>query len=109
MNIQLQLKPEIEARLIAQAATQGLSVEAYVESLIEDSLKTNSEQSAYKVSTKQAALNDWEYAINEINDSDARKQQQRKQNIKQLFDSWNELDEQQETLEIIECMKGISI
>ncbi|MFK0731098.1 MAG: hypothetical protein ACFKPT_23130 [Gloeotrichia echinulata GP01] len=98
MNIQLQLKPEIEARLIAQAATQGLSVEAYVESLIEDNLKTKSVRSADKVSTQEQ----W----------DAIKQQQRKENIKQLFDSWNDLDEQQEqqeTLEIIESMKGISI
>lgn len=64
------------------------------------------------VTMKHAALNDWEQAINEINDSDVIKQQQRKENIKQLFDSWNDLDEQQEqqeTLEIIESMKGISI
>ncbi|MBD2603426.1 hypothetical protein H6G81_02485 [Scytonema hofmannii FACHB-248] len=60
----------------------------------------------------QTSLNQWQNAINEINHSDTVKQQQRKTNIKKLFDSWNELDEQQEeqqTLKIIESMKGISI
>jgi hypothetical protein len=61
---------------------------------------------------KQTSLNDWENALNEINHSDTIKQQHRKTNIKKLFESWNELDdqqEQQETLEIIESMKGVSI
>ncbi|MCW5317328.1 hypothetical protein GTQ43_27050 [Nostoc sp. KVJ3] len=64
------------------------------------------------VTLKQTSLNQWENAINEINCSDAVKQQDRKTNIKKLFELWNELDEeqeQQETLEIIESMKGISI
>jgi hypothetical protein len=38
MTIHLQLKPEIEARIIAEAAAQALSVEAYLASLIEESL-----------------------------------------------------------------------
>ncbi|MBW4567097.1 MAG: hypothetical protein KME31_03450 [Tolypothrix carrinoi HA7290-LM1] len=62
--------------------------------------------------TRKTSLNHWENAINEINHSDPVKQQERKKNIKKLFESWNELDEQQEqqtTLEIIESMKGISI
>ena len=46
MTIQLQLKPEIEARLIAEAAAQGLSVEAYLASLIENSL-TNHEENFF--------------------------------------------------------------
>ncbi|WP_448265396.1 hypothetical protein [Nostoc sp. DSM 114159] len=61
---------------------------------------------------KQTSLNNWENALNEINQSDAVKQQERKTNIKKIFESWNELDEQEEqqkTLEIIESMKGISI
>ncbi|MDZ8056522.1 MAG: hypothetical protein RMX68_032070 [Aulosira sp. ZfuVER01] len=61
---------------------------------------------------KQTSLNDWENAIKEINHSDRTKKQYRKTNIKNLFDSWNELDEQQEqqeTLEIIKSMNGISI
>lgn len=64
------------------------------------------------VTMKQTSLNQWENAINEINYSDTVKQQEKKKNIKELFESWNELDEeqeQQETLEIIESIKGISI
>ncbi|OYD93165.1 hypothetical protein CDG76_20965 [Nostoc sp. 'Peltigera membranacea cyanobiont' 210A] len=63
------------------------------------------------VTMKQTSLNNWENALNEINQSDAVKQQERKTNIKKIFESWNELDEQEEqqTLKIIESMKGISI
>lgn len=64
------------------------------------------------VTMKQTSFNQWENAINEINHTDTVKQQGRKTNIKKLFESWNELDEeqeQQESLEIIESMKGISI
>lgn len=64
------------------------------------------------VMMKQTSLNYWENAINEINHGDVVKQQERKTNIKKLFELWNELDEQEEqqkTLEIIESMKGISI
>ncbi|MBD2528665.1 hypothetical protein H6G97_03445 [Nostoc flagelliforme FACHB-838] len=64
------------------------------------------------VTMKQTLLNNWEDAIHEINQSDAVKQQERKTNIKKIFESWNELDEQEEQqqiLEIIESMKGISI
>ncbi|MEA5504833.1 hypothetical protein VB735_17315 [Halotia wernerae UHCC 0503] len=61
---------------------------------------------------QKTSLNTWEKAINEINHPDAIKQQQRKTNIQQLLESWNESgdqQEQQETLEIIQSMKGISI
>jgi hypothetical protein len=64
------------------------------------------------VTMKQTSLKNWENAINEINESDAIKKEHRKTNIKRLFESWNELDdqqEQQETLEVIESMNGISI
>ncbi|HLP89158.1 MAG TPA: hypothetical protein VK184_11290 [Nostocaceae cyanobacterium] len=61
---------------------------------------------------KQTSVKKWENAINEINQSDAIKKEQRKNNIKQLFESWQELDneeEQKEILAIIESMSGISI
>ncbi|TAE61734.1 MAG: hypothetical protein EAZ87_00730 [Nostocales cyanobacterium] len=64
------------------------------------------------VTMKQTSLKNWENAINEINESDAIKKEHRKTNIKRLFESWNESDdqqEQQETSEIIESMNGISI
>ena len=64
------------------------------------------------VTMKQTSLKNWENAINEINESDAIKNEHRKTNINRLFESWNESDDQQEqeeTLEIIESMNGISI
>jgi predicted Zn-dependent protease len=60
--------------------------------------------------TIKRSLNQWENAINEINYSDTVKQQERKTNIKKLFDSWNELDEQEEqqqTLEILESFMKV--
>ncbi len=38
MTLTLQFKPEVEARIIAQAAAKGVSVETYLESMIEESL-----------------------------------------------------------------------
>ncbi len=64
------------------------------------------------VTMKQTSLKKWENAINEIHESDAIKKEDRKNNIKRLFESWNESDdqqEQQETLEIIESINSISI
>ena len=64
------------------------------------------------VTMKQTSLKNWENSIKEIDESDAIKKEHRKTNIKRLFESWNESDdqqEQQETLEIIESMNGISI
>lgn len=43
MTIHLTLKPEMEARLIAQAAARGISVEQYLESLIEERLAIQEE------------------------------------------------------------------
>ncbi|AFZ56604.1 hypothetical protein H6G54_00535 [Anabaena cylindrica FACHB-243] len=56
MTIQLQLKPEIEARLFAEAAAKGVSVEVYLESLIENSL---------------ASQEDWEAALTDLINSPA--------------------------------------
>lgn len=56
---------------------------------------------------KQTSINDWNNAIDKINNS---KQDQEK--IKQLFESWAELDdenEQKETLKIIDSLEDISI
>jgi hypothetical protein len=43
MTIQLNLKPEMEAHLIAQATMQGVSVDRYLESMIEQHLATQTE------------------------------------------------------------------
>lgn len=67
MTIQIQLKPEIEALLIAQAATQGLSVEVYLESWIEDSLISQEKPSFYQVSNQE----EWETILTELINSSA--------------------------------------
>ncbi|MEH2415735.1 hypothetical protein [Nostoc sp.] len=67
MAIQLQLKPEIEARLIAEAAAQGLSVEAYLASLIENSLTSHRKSFFYQVSTQE----EWEAILTDLINSPA--------------------------------------
>jgi hypothetical protein len=67
MTIQLQFKPEIEARLIAEAAAQGLSVEAYLASLIENSLTSHEESFFYQVSTQE----EWEAILTDLINSPA--------------------------------------
>jgi len=66
-TIQLQLKPEIEDRVITQANKQGLSIESYIESLIEDSLKNQEKKSSSQVTTEE----DWETALMNLINSPA--------------------------------------
>lgn len=57
--------------------------------------------------TKQISINAWDNAINQISNSE-----QNSEKIKQLFESWAELDdenEQKETLKIIEFLEDFSI
>jgi hypothetical protein len=49
MAITLKLTPEIEARLIAQAAAQGMTAEAFLQAAIENLL--NLEPQVYRVGT----------------------------------------------------------
>ncbi|MEL6441387.1 MAG: CopG family transcriptional regulator [Cyanobacteria bacterium J06621_8] len=49
MAITVELTPEIEARLIAQAQAQGITAEAYLQAAIENLL--NSQPQVYKVGT----------------------------------------------------------
>jgi hypothetical protein len=67
MTIQLQLKPEIEARLIAEATAQGLSVEAYLAFLIENSLIGEEGKLFYQVSTQE----EWEAILTDLINSAA--------------------------------------
>jgi predicted HicB family RNase H-like nuclease len=62
MTITLQLKPEIEARLIAQAVLQGVSVEVYLESLIENSLVNQTEITFSETATYE----EWEAALKDL-------------------------------------------
>lgn len=59
------------------------------------------------VMLKQASSQQWENAINQVNHSDVVKQQERKSKIKHLFDSWNELETQEEQEEILEIIKSV--
>jgi hypothetical protein len=55
---------------------------------------------------KQTSINAWDQAINQINNSELNQQKQEK--FKQLFQSWSELDDendQKETLKIIESLE----
>lgn len=57
--------------------------------------------------TKQTSLTAWDNAINQINNSNLNQEK-----INQLFQSWSELDdenEQKETLKIIESLECVSI
>lgn len=57
--------------------------------------------------TKQISINAWDNAINQISNSE-----QNPEKIKQLFESWAELDdenERKETLKIIESLEDVSI
>ncbi len=66
-TIQLQLKPEIEDRLITQGNKQGLSIESYLESLIEDSLNNQEKKSFSQVANEE----DWEIALMNLINSPA--------------------------------------
>lgn len=41
MTVRLDLKPDIEARLTAQAASKGVPLEAYLQSMIEELARTD--------------------------------------------------------------------
>ena len=56
MTIHLDLKPEIEARLIAQAIDKGVSVEQYLQSWIETNLATETNSSLTELQTDAAIV-----------------------------------------------------
>lgn len=59
---------------------------------------------------KQKSLTAWDNAIKQLDDSERELEKQEK--IKQLFQSWLELDErseQKETLKVIELIEGVSM
>lgn len=51
MTVRLDLKPEIHASLIAQAQARGLSVEAYLEQMIQERT----------IDTPSLSLDEWEF------------------------------------------------
>ncbi len=67
MTIKLQLKPEVEARVIAQAAASCLSVEKYLESVIEEGIISQEQTSFYHTATDE----EWEDVLMDLINSPA--------------------------------------
>jgi hypothetical protein len=65
MTVTLELKPEVEARVVEQAASRGVPVEDFLESVIEESLKGGGDQNSYQTPEE------WEAALDELADSSA--------------------------------------
>jgi hypothetical protein len=63
MSVTLELKPEVEARAVEQAASRGVPVEDFLESVIEDRLSGGEGNSVYRTAAE------WEAALDEFADS----------------------------------------
>lgn len=63
MTVTLELKPEVEARVVEQAASRGVPVEDFLESVIEESLNSGEDKISYRT------LEEWEAALDEFADS----------------------------------------
>jgi len=62
MSVTLELKPEVEARAIEQAEAHGVTVEAFLESIIEENLNGQEEKSF----AETASLDEWTYEFEEL-------------------------------------------
>lgn len=67
MTVTLELKPEVEALVIEQAAARGVPVEAFLQSVIEGTLNNREEKPFYETATAE----EWEAALDEFGDSPA--------------------------------------
>lgn len=65
MTVTLELKPEVEALAVEQAASRGVPVDDFLESVIEDSLSGGGGQNSYRTPEE------WEAALDEFADSPA--------------------------------------
>ncbi len=65
MTVTLELKPEVEARVVEQAASLGMPVENFLESMIEESLNGEEGKNSYRTPEE------WEAALDEFADSPA--------------------------------------
>ncbi len=65
MTVTLELKPEVEARVVEEAASRGVPVEDFLESVIEESLDGGEGLKSYQT------LEEWEAALDEFADSPA--------------------------------------
>jgi hypothetical protein len=67
MTVTLELKPEVEARVIEQAAAYGVPVEEFLQSVIEGSLSNGEEKPFYETATAE----EWETALDDFANSPA--------------------------------------
>ena len=67
MIITLELKPEVEARVIEQATNRGLPIKDFLKSIIEESLNDSDDKPFYQSATAE----EWEAALDEFADSPA--------------------------------------
>jgi len=65
MTVTLELKPEVEARAMEQAASRGVPIKDFLESVIEDRLNGGEGNSVYQTAEE------WEAALDEFADSPA--------------------------------------
>ena len=65
MTVTLELKPEVEARVLEQAVSRGVPVEDFLESVIENSLSGREGQISYRTPEE------WEAALDEFAGSPA--------------------------------------
>lgn len=65
MSITLELKPEVEALAVEQAASRGVPIEDFLKSIIEDGLNGTEEGTGYRTPAA------WEAALDEFADSPA--------------------------------------
>jgi hypothetical protein len=65
MTVTLELKPEVEARVVEQAASRGVPVEGFLEAVIEDSLNGGEGQDSYQTPEE------WKAALDEFANSPA--------------------------------------
>jgi hypothetical protein len=65
MTITLELKPEVEARVVEEAASRGVPVEDFLECVIEESLDGGEGHKSYQT------MEEWEVALDEFANSPA--------------------------------------
>jgi plasmid stability protein len=63
MTVTLELKPEVEARVAAQAAAHGMSVEAYIQSVLE-SLAVTQDEPTFETMTSEERARAWDEWLN---------------------------------------------
>jgi len=59
MTVTLELKPEVEARVAAQAAAHGMSVEDYIQSVLE-SLTVTQDEPTFETMTPEERAEAWD-------------------------------------------------